>query len=79
MGCNICNTNTNSDRPEMLGTHNWLDDLPDTSGNEPMKGNIMNVGNLDQKLFAKPVITNMSRKHYRRPRENPILDNLYQK
>ncbi len=31
MGCNECIINTDSDRPEMLSTTNWLKDLPDTS------------------------------------------------
>ena len=31
MGCNGCTMNIESDRPEMLSTHNWLKDLPDTS------------------------------------------------
>jgi len=53
--------------------------VDDASEKEPEKGNIMNVGNLDQKLFVQPVMTNKPRKHYRRPRENRILDNLPQK
>ena len=28
MGCNICNTNRDTDRPLMLGTYDWLDDIP---------------------------------------------------
>jgi cell fate regulator YaaT (PSP1 superfamily) len=31
MGCSLCNTNIESDRPEMLGTYDWLNDIPDTS------------------------------------------------
>ena len=31
MGCNGCSMKTNGDRPEMLGTYDWLKDLPDTS------------------------------------------------
>jgi len=31
MGCSLCNTNIDSDRPAMLGTYDWLNDLPDTS------------------------------------------------
>ena len=31
MGCSLCNTNIESDRPAMLGTYDWLNDLPDTS------------------------------------------------
>ncbi len=31
MGCNGCNTNNNTDRPVMLGTYDWLSDLPDTA------------------------------------------------
>lgn len=31
MGCNGCSMNTVDDRPEMLGTYDWLNDLPDTS------------------------------------------------
>lgn len=31
MGCNGCTMNKVSDRTEMLGTYNWLKDLPDTS------------------------------------------------
>ena len=28
MGCNGCNTNTDIDRPAMLGTYDWLNDIP---------------------------------------------------
>jgi cell fate regulator YaaT (PSP1 superfamily) len=31
MGCSGCTMNHVSDRPEMLSTYNWLNDLPDTS------------------------------------------------
>jgi len=31
MGCSGCAMNSVSDRPEMLSTYNWLNDLPDTS------------------------------------------------
>lgn len=31
MGCSGCSMNTNNDRPEMLGTYDWLNDLPDTT------------------------------------------------
>ena len=31
MACNGCNTNINTDRPAMLGTFDWMSDLPDTS------------------------------------------------
>jgi len=31
MGCNGCAMKTSSDRPQMLTTHDWLKDLPDTS------------------------------------------------
>jgi cell fate regulator YaaT (PSP1 superfamily) len=31
MSCNGCSLNTDTDRPEMLGTYDWMDDLPDTS------------------------------------------------
>lgn len=31
MGCNGCNTNNDLDRPAMLGTYDWLNDIPDTT------------------------------------------------
>ena len=31
MGCNGCSMNIDGDRPEMLGTYDWLNDLPDTT------------------------------------------------
>ncbi len=31
MSCNECTLNTDTDRPKMLETFDWLDDLPDTS------------------------------------------------
>lgn len=31
MGCNGCNTNIDLDRPAMLGTYDWLNDIPDTT------------------------------------------------
>lgn len=31
MGCSGCSMNTDGDRPEMLGTYDWLKDLPDTT------------------------------------------------
>ena len=31
MGCSGCSMNTDGDRPEMLGTYDWLNDLPDTT------------------------------------------------
>jgi len=31
MGCSLCSTNIESDRPKMLGTYDWLNDIPDTS------------------------------------------------
>ncbi|WP_299581190.1 regulatory iron-sulfur-containing complex subunit RicT [uncultured Sunxiuqinia sp.] len=31
MGCSGCSMNTQGERPEMLGTYNWLNDLPDTT------------------------------------------------
>ena len=31
MGCSGCNTNTDLDRPAMLGTYDWLNDIPDTT------------------------------------------------
>ena len=31
MGCSGCSMNTDGDRPEMLGTYDWLSDLPDTT------------------------------------------------
>ena len=31
MGCSLCNTNTDSSRPVMLDTYDWLNDIPDTS------------------------------------------------
>ncbi|HEX7583808.1 MAG TPA: regulatory iron-sulfur-containing complex subunit RicT [Prolixibacteraceae bacterium] len=31
MGCNGCNTNNDTDRPAMLGTYDWLNDIPDTT------------------------------------------------
>ncbi len=30
MGCSLCNTNIDPARPEMLGTYDWLNDIPDT-------------------------------------------------
>jgi cell fate regulator YaaT (PSP1 superfamily) len=30
MGCSLCNTNIDPARPEMLGTYDWLNDMPDT-------------------------------------------------
>ncbi|MGQ8337536.1 PSP1 domain-containing protein [Sunxiuqinia sp. A32] len=31
MGCNGCSANLEEDRTQMLGTHDWLKDIPDTS------------------------------------------------
>jgi cell fate regulator YaaT (PSP1 superfamily) len=31
MGCSGCNTNNDLDRPAMLGTYDWLNDIPDTT------------------------------------------------
>lgn len=31
MGCSGCSMKTDGDRPEMLGTYDWLNDLPDTT------------------------------------------------
>ncbi|HZL10689.1 MAG TPA: regulatory iron-sulfur-containing complex subunit RicT [Prolixibacteraceae bacterium] len=31
MGCSGCNTNNDQDRPAMLGTYDWLNDIPDTT------------------------------------------------
>jgi cell fate regulator YaaT (PSP1 superfamily) len=31
MGCSGCNTNIDLDRPAMLGTYDWLNDIPDTT------------------------------------------------
>ena len=31
MACNGCNTNIDLDRPAMLGTFDWMNDLPDTT------------------------------------------------
>jgi len=31
MGCNGCTTNNDLDRPAMLGTYDWLNDIPDTA------------------------------------------------
>lgn len=31
MGCSGCSMNTDNKRPEMLGTYDWLNDLPDTT------------------------------------------------
>ena len=31
MGCSGCSMKTDSDRPQMLGTYDWLKDLPDTT------------------------------------------------
>ncbi len=31
MACNGCNTNIDLDRPAMLGTYDWMSDLPDTA------------------------------------------------
>jgi len=31
MGCSGCSMNATGDRPEMLGTYDWLNDLPDTT------------------------------------------------
>lgn len=31
MGCDLCNTNKNPDRPVMLDTYDWLNDIPDTT------------------------------------------------
>lgn len=31
MGCSGCNTNIDLDRPAMLGTYDWLSDIPDTT------------------------------------------------
>ncbi len=31
MGCSGCSFNTDGDRPTMLGTYDWLNDLPDTT------------------------------------------------
>jgi cell fate regulator YaaT (PSP1 superfamily) len=31
MGCNLCNTNSDTDRPAMLGTYDWLSDIPVTA------------------------------------------------
>jgi len=30
MGCSLCNTNIDSNRPKKLGTYDWLNDIPDT-------------------------------------------------
>jgi len=30
MTCSLCNINTDSSRPKMLGTYDWLDDIPDS-------------------------------------------------
>jgi len=31
MGCSGCSTNSDPDRPAMLGTYDWLNDIPDTT------------------------------------------------
>ena len=39
MGCSACNTEYDLDRPAMLGTYDWLNDIPDTAN----KSNIVEI------------------------------------